>query len=460
MASSGGLGIGEPSWDPSRFPPSTGHSRLRVFAELGRDPIGYLCSLRDQLGPVFTLRLFPYEGLVCAADAATNREVLTDQDRFVGGRAASMLVPWIGRTSLIVATPPRHLPNRKLLLPPFHGEHVARWGDRMRELITAELDTLPEGEPVAIRPMAQRLALDVILRLVFGVTDEERMLRFREALGRLLDPRLTLLLFAPRLQRNYGRFSPGGQLERRRQVVVDLIREEIATRRSSGSEADDVLSILLRAEREDGSPGFGDDELLDELRGLVIAGHETTATALAWTLHLLAHETRAQDELRASLDAGESDYLRAALKEVSRIRPAVFDAVRSATRDTELGGHPVPEGAVVSALFTVTHRDPEIWPEPDRFLPERHLESRDVPYSLTPFGGGVRRCLGASLAQLELEVAVREILGRARLEPSGPLESTRLHSVTLVPAKGGRVILRPRPRPARKPRPGAAAIAG
>jgi cytochrome P450 len=188
--------------------------------------------------------------------------------------------------------------------------------------------------------------------------------------------------------------------------------------------------------------GFSDAELRDELMGLVLAGHETTATALAWTVHLLAHHRRACAALRADLKAGSDAYLKATIKESTRLRAPVIDAIRTATRDTELGGHPVPKGAYVSAMFCATHHAPELWPDPGAFRPERHLDDKPVPYSLTPFGGGVRRCIGASLAQLELEIALPELLSHAVPEPAGELEPGRVLGVSIVPAKGGRVVFR------------------
>lgn len=434
----------QPSFDVERWPPAPRESRLAQTLRFSRDPIGYPLTLREKLGPVFTLRMYPYNGFVCATDAETNKEVLTDQERFVGGDAAELIVPIVGAGSLICTPPPAHLRNRKLLLPPFHGEQVARWGGRMRELVVAEVDRLPRDRPVAIRPIAQRLALDVILQLVLGVRDDGRVAEFRSKLDRMMSQGMQLLLFLRPLQKELGPLSPGGQFVRRRAAVDAMIRDEIEQRRRDpdAAERDDVLSLLLHARFEDGS-GFSDEQLRDELMGLVLAGHETTATALAWTLHLLAHNPRERDVLIGSLDDGD-DYLKATIKESMRLRAPVFDAVRTAARDTELGGHPVPAGAFVSAMFCTTHLAPELWEDPQGFRPERHLDGKPAPYSWTPFGGGVRRCLGASLANLELEIAIREVLTRVVPEPADSLEPARLHGVTIIPARGGRVLLRPR----------------
>ena len=430
----------EPRWDPARFPPAARRNRWEQTLLFGRDPLGELARARNRVGPVFTLRLLPYQALICGTDPETSQGILTDQDRFAGGDAADLLEPIVGPHSLILTPAPEHLPNRKRLLPPFHGERIASWGSRVGELVRAHLPALASGAPVAVRPWAQRLALEVILRVVFGVEDPDRSARYRLAIDRIMDERFAFLLFAPPIFiRDFGRLSPGGAFARRRAAVDALLFEEIAKRRADPDAGgrDDVLSVLLDA------GDFSDEALRDELMGLVLAGHETTATALSWTLHLLAHNPRAREALRADLAAGSDAYLKATIKESMRMRAPVLDAIRTATRDTELGGHPVPRGAYVSAMFCATHHAPELWQEPAEFRPERHLAGASPPYSLTPFGGGVRRCLGAALAQLELEVVLSELLADWVPEPAGAgLEEARVSGVTIVPARGGRVVLR------------------
>src|SRR4051794_9296072 len=194
--------VDEPRWDPSRFPPTPRANRVIQTARLNRNPLQELAAARARLGPVFTLRIFPFRvGLVCATDPETNREVLTDQDRFVGGDAASLIEPIVGRHSLILTPPPRHMRNRKLLLPPFHGDRVHRWADRVQQLVNEQLPALLDAGEGPVRPWAQRLTLDVILEVVFGVTDPERQARFRAAVDGLMDPRWSLMLFAPEFVR-------------------------------------------------------------------------------------------------------------------------------------------------------------------------------------------------------------------------------------------------------------------
>ncbi|WP_431775118.1 cytochrome P450 [Streptomyces cucumeris] len=437
----------EPRWDPRLFPPAARAPRAVQTVRMLRDPQGYPRALRRRFGPVFSLRAYPYRGaLVCAADAAANRAVLTDHERFTGGDAAALLAPAVGAGSLICTPPPVHLDHRKLLLPPFHGARITRWTGRVRDLVHTGLPGLLTGDGVAVRPWAQRLTLDVILRVVFGLTDPARVAAFRHALNAFVGTANLAVLFLPEpLRRDLGPLSPGGRFHRRRAAVRDLTRAEIAARRAAPDRADrdDVLSLLLDARDEHGA-GLDDARLLDELTGLVLAGYETTATTIAWTLHLLAHHPAARDDLIDDLDAGSDRLLKAVVKESGRLRPAVYNAMRTAAQDTELGGHPVPRHAFVAALFPVTQLDPELWPAPDAFRPGRHLDTDQMPYALTPFGGGVRRCIGVSLAQLEIETVLRELLAVAVPEPAGALEPARLVSVTLIPARGGRIRLRER----------------
>lgn len=413
-----------------------------------RDPVGQFKQARRQLGPVFTQRVLNHPGgIVCAADVETNREVLTNHELFAAGDAAVLIEPIVGRHSLILTPSPTHARNRKLLMPPFHGQKIAHWTSVIGDLTELNLSDLLDGGPggLPVRPWAQRLTLDVILRVVFGIESAERRDVYRHALDRLMNPRIMSILFLPdALQRNFGPISPGGILAARRKAVDDLLMEEIAARRVDPAAEDkqDVLSVLLSA-RDDDGVGFSDIELRDELKGLVVAGHETTATALAWTLHFLAHNPAKRDKLIADIDAGSSEYLAATIKESMRLRAPVFDAIRMATRDTTLAGQPVPAGALVGALFCIVHLDDSLWSDPEAFIPERHVvvdgEERPNPWGLTPFGGGARRCIGASLAQLELEVVLAKVLGRAVPNAAGPPESANLLGVTLIPEHGGRV---------------------
>jgi cytochrome P450 len=248
------------------------------------------------------------------------------------------------------------------------------------------------------------------------------------------------VLFLPTLTRRRGPLNPARTFLARRAEVQRLLDEEIA-RRAASPPRDDVLSLLLDARDEDGAP-LDHAALRDELMGLLVAGHETTATGLAWAFERVSR-TPEVDQRRAAEDRA---YLEAVVNETLRTRPPVIDAVRTAATDTQLAGRPVPGGTPVSAMFSLTHRRADLWPEPLEFQPERFLDGKPLPYAYTPFGGGIRRCIGASLAMLELRTVLQTALRRLTIDAApGRPEHMRLSGVTLIPSRGGRVVLRGTP---------------
>ncbi len=417
---------------------------LRFYVDFMR----YMESCSARYGSVFTLRLPTGRALVIASDPPDVQAILTDAERFVGGEAARLLEPLVGPSSVIITSGATHMRQRRLLLPPFHGDLVARWSERIVAIADEQLAQLPQGEPVAMRPAMQRITIDVICRLVFGVDDDAELTELRERLLQSFDPRLAPFLFMPTLLRRHGRLNPGRILMQRRATVHGLLDRQIARRRADPrrDQRDDVLSLLVCARDEDGE-ALTDAELRDQLLTLLAAGHETTATGLAWASERLSRTPAAYERLRAELaqgDDGGRAYLDAVVRETLRLRPPVIDAVRTTTQDVELGGQPVPAGAVVSAMLTLTHRRPDLWSQPLAFQPERFLDGKPLPYSFTPFGGGIRRCIGASLADLEMKLVLRTLLERCELtQAPGREEAIRLTGITLTPARGAQVVLRP-----------------
>jgi cytochrome P450 len=312
-----------------------------------------------------------------------------------------------------------------------------------------EMERWPVGEPFALRPHMQRITLAVIMRAVFGVHDEDRLLRFE----RLIDAfgaRVNLVTAFPPLRRNLGRWSPWGRFLRARAALDEFIYEEIALRRAeldgAATARDDVLSLLLGAHHEDGSP-MSDEELRDELVTVLGAGHETTATALAWAMERLLRSPGPMERLRDSLAAGEEAYLEATVKETLRARPVIVDVARKLTAPLQFGGYELPAGSYAMAAIAALHYREDLFPEPQRFRPERFLEGKPDTYSWIPFGGGVRRCIGAAFAEYEMRVVLREILERADLSAPDPApEPPRVRNITLAPARGCLVRLNRRPR--------------
>jgi cytochrome P450 len=397
---------------------------------------------------VFTIR-YPFFGeLVYVTDPDVVREIFTgDPSRFHTGEGnAGPLEPVVGQNSLLTLDGDEHLAQRKLLLPPFHGERIRLYAETMREAAEREMASWPAGRPFALRPSMQRITLEVILRTIFGVTDPERRARFSQVTTRI-DQTSTPIMWVPALRRDLGRWSPWRRFLRARAAADELFYDEIRRRRAEPGfeERDDVLSLLLQARHEDGR-AMSDVELRDELMTLVGAGHETTATALCWAFELILRNPRVEARLREEIASDDGDeYLDAVMKETLRLRPVVVDVVRKLTEDAEIAGHRIAAGTFVVPAIAAVHLRPDVYPDPHAFRPERFLEGQPEPYTWIPFGGGMRRCIGASFAQQEIKVVLRTLLSGARLRPaSARPEVPRTRHVTIVPSRGARVVLEER----------------
>ena len=411
-----------------------------------RDPLGFLIRLHRRHGDVFTVA-FPYFGrAVYVANPELVKSVFTGSpEQFHAGEAnATVLEPALGPNSVLTLDEAPHMRQRKLLLPPFHGEQIRHYGELIRETTLREMESWPVGEPFALRPHTQRITLTVIMRAVFGVHDEERLARFE----RLIDEfsaRVSMIIAFPPLRRNLGRWSPWPRFLRAREALDEFIYEEIAIRRAeveAGEQGhDDVLSLLLAARHDDGSP-MSDEELRDELVTVLGAGHETTATGLAWAMERLLRTPRVLGRLRESIAAGEEDYLEATVKETLRARPVIVDVARRLTAPAQIGGYELPAKTFVMPAIVALHYREDLFPAPDEFRPERFLDGKADTYSWIPFGGGVRRCIGAAFAEYEMRVALRAILERAELSAPDPKpERAKVRNITLAPAHGARVRL-------------------
>jgi cytochrome P450 family 135 len=403
-----------------------------------------LFSCQDRYGDVFRLKI-AYEGTwVILADPDAVKQVFTGDPRvFHAGEGNQILAPVLGRNSLLVLDEKPHMSQRRLLLPPFHGERMQGYGETMAEIAAAEIEDWPVGTPYELRPRMQAITLDIILRTVFGVREGEGLAELRDALRDFLDlttnPRLLLplLLVGPARARQFGPFR------RRIDLVDQLIYREIAERRRAGSleERDDILSLLVGARHEDGSP-MSDEEMRDELLTLLVAGHETTATSLAWAVERLSRHPQKLDRLRSEVEAGSEDYLTATIQETLRLRPVISIVIRRLTEPVEIGGYELPAGVSVVPSVYLVHRDPEIYPDPESFKPERFLDNPPGTYTWIPFGGGVRRCLGASFAQFEMAVVLKELVKRRQIRPADPKpERVFRRAITETPRHNARVVL-------------------
>jgi cytochrome P450 len=424
-------------------------SRLPAIAQAvryARDPLGFLTRFQRRYGDIFTVS-FPYFGrIVYVANPELVKEVFTGSPaQFHAGEAnATVLEPALGPNSVLTLDDEPHMRQRKLLLPPFHGERISRYGELMREITVREMESWPVGPSFALRPHTQRITLAVIMRAVFGVHDEQRLIRF-ERLIETFASRVNAIIAFPILRRNLGPWSPWTRFTRAREALDEFIYEEIALRRdevaTDDEERDDVLSLLLAARHDDGSP-MSDEELRDELVTVLGAGHETTATALAWAMERLLRTPRVLAKLRESIGAGEDEYLDATIKETLRARPVIVDVARKLTSPARIAGYELPAGTFVLPAIAAMHYREDLFPNPEEFRPERFLDGRPDTYVWIPFGGGVRRCIGAAFAEYEMRVVLRTILERADLSaPNRKPERVKVRNITLAPAKGTRVRL-------------------
>ena len=403
------------------------------------DPYGFMVARWRRYGDVFTSHFPIFGRVVYVADPAEIKRVFAGEpSTFHAGEANALaLGDALGENSLLTLDEGRHMSQRKLLLPAFHGESVRRYAEVMAEATAHEVDRWPVGRELALRPRMQAITLEVILRAVFGVRDDERMDLLRTRIPRLAET-TSVLTWIPFMERDLGGLSPAAKFRKALAAVDELIYAEIADRRESGP-GEDVLSLLLDARHEDGSP-MSDVELRDELMTLLTAGHETTATGLSWAFERLMRTPRVMDKLLGSLD--DDEYLDAVVKETLRVRPVIMDVARKLTKPTEVGGYTLPAGTLVLPAIAAVQARPDLYPEPEEFRPERFIEGQPESYAWIPFGGGVRRCIGASFAQVEMRVVLREVLRRVRLRaPSARPERPRVQHVTVVPSRGARAVV-------------------
>jgi len=404
-----------------------------------RDPLRFFPRLRERHGDIFTVSFPDFRRVVYLAEPSLIRELFTgDPAQLHAGEAnATVLEPAVGPRSVLTLDDGEHMRQRKLLLPPFHGKAVERYREIIREAAQRDLATWPVGEPFGVRPRTQSITLEVILRAVYGLSDPARFARARSVIGEFAKRSDALLL--PSFMKR-GRRGPWGRFIRSRHALDALVYEEIALRRShaDGDGREDVLSLLMRAQHDDGSP-LSDRELRDELVTIVGAGHETTATALAWAVERLVRHPDAMARLREDADGSYTD---AVIRETLRSRPVLVDVARKLTAPLAVGGYELPTGTLVLASITGLHAREDLYPDPDAFRPERFLGEPPGTYTWIPFGGGVRRCLGAAFAQEEMRIVLREIATRADLRPANPApERPRMRNVTIAPEHEARVVL-------------------
>ncbi|TAM90323.1 MAG: cytochrome P450, partial [Jatrophihabitans sp.] len=396
-------------------------------------------------GDVYSVHLAPAGRAVVITRPEDIREVFSGAPTvFHAGEGNAILGPVMGEHSVLMLDEDAHLEARRRVMAAFHGEAMRDWAERIEQITRDQMRGWPTGVPVRMHDRMNAISLEVIMRIVFGVTDTARADALRPLLTRLV--RIGPLVFFGWLYPGLQRVGPWRRFALLREQVDRLLYAEIADRRRRlDTDADDlagrtdVLSKLLVS-----APEQSDDELRDHLVTLLLAGHETTASSLAWALHDLARNRDVLARVRRAVDEGDGGYLEATVKEALRRRPVIRNVARRLNAPARVAGYDLPAGVVVFPSILLVHRTARLWPSPADFRPERFLAGNPPPATWIPFGGGIRRCLGAGLAAVEAQAVLTTVLAGLDIAPAGPPERSRTRNVTTVPARGTRLILTPR----------------
>ena len=413
-------------------------------------PISFMQQARRTYGEAFSVRFTGFNApMVMISDPGLVKAVYSNPANSLPASRIALLEPVLGSKSVILLDGKEHLARRKLMLPAFHGERMRSYQDVMEEVIDREIESWPIGTPFPIHSRMQSVTLEVILRAVFGVTEGQRLDRLRHLLGKTLeDTASTGLQVLTIIGRRFGReIGPPGFKTTLAQVDEELAGL-IADRRLDPEleDCDDILSMMASAEFADGKR-MGEKELRDQLMTLLVAGHETTATALAWTFDLLLRRPDALVRLKAELAEGGDEYLQATISESLRLRPVIPIAGRILDEPVEIDGIRLEAGDNVAPSMWMAHTRPDSFPDPLAFKPERFLDDPPETYSWIPFGGGVRRCLGAAFAEFEMRVVLTEVLTRCELSLADPgPQRVGRRNITFSPKEGTPVVMSSRAR--------------
>lgn len=402
----------------------------------------FVSACRRRYGHTFTLRIAGMGTLVYLDDPADIKQVFAgDPAIYHAGEANSMLSGLLGPASVLVVDDEVHRDRRRLMLEPFHRDAVARQTEVMAEIAAANIAGWPVGKAFPVAPKMSQITLEVIMRLVIGASDPARLAALREVLPKLLNLSAFQLLAigSPSLQQRL----PWRGVRHRIEEADRLLYAEIAERRTDPDLASrtDALAMLVRAADQEGRT-MTDAELRDQLMTLLVAGHDTTATGLSWALERLSRHPAALAKAVRAAEAGDDEYLDAVAKETLRNRPVVFDVGRILKQPVEIAGYHLPAGVMVAPGVGLVHSDDRVYPDADRFDPDRMIGATLSPTTWLPFGGGARRCLGATFAMAEMRVVLREVLRRVELQTTTARdESQRVKHVILEPKRGGRITV-------------------
>ena len=421
------------------LPPGPRAAGVVNLARFAYRPLDALLGWQARYGNIFSIQFTGFGSGVYIAEPEAIRELFTgDQSDLLAGEANSVMEPILGPSSVLVLDGPEHLRQRKLLLPPIQGSRIKNFRSVIAELAEREIAGWRPGDRIVLRQRMRALTFEVISQIVFGVSDPERVRRLRTALGAVIDSG-TLFMVSGLLRTDLGPWSPGGRLAARLRAADALLYEEIARRRTEPDldQREDVLSLLLRARDEDGR-AMTDGELRDELFTMLAAGHETTATGLAFAFDLLLHNQSQLARLRSELESGSgAEYVEAVVKEVLRLRPVIDAAERTLTRTRLVGGWELPPGIKLYPAIALVHLREDLYPGAREFRPDRFVSEGAESYAWLPFGGGIRRCLGAALAQAEMAEVLAVAVGSVELTPVREVtDPIVLRGITLAPKHG------------------------
>jgi cytochrome P450 len=424
-------------------PRSTLWNTLRYL----RDPYAFFAAQARIHGDPYTLRTLAGP-LVVTGDPELARVVFSAEPMSVAPFAVGTLAPFLGPRSLILTAGERHKRDRKLLTPPLHGARMRAYGRMIVESTRSETAAWRAGETAPVQRTTAAVSLDVIVRAVFGIEDPDARDRWSDAIRRDIGSASPAIIFLGALRRDFFGFGPWARFQRERKQLTGLILEEIAGRRARGTTGEDILSLMMAARYDDGS-AMTDDEIHDQLLTLLAAGHETTATALAWALYWVHRDPRLLRDVRAELDAAGRDaepdavaafeLLDGTCSETLRLHPIVPDVARRLRAPMTLGKWTIPAGAGVAVVTSLLHADPKLYPDPDTFDPRRFQRAKPSPFAYTPFGGGSRRCLGAAFALYEMKLVLATVLRDWDLELVDRDVKPGRQNITIGPRGGVRM---------------------
>lgn len=441
----------------SKFPDGPKEGRFIQTVRGILNPLKYLEEKSQKYGDIFTGQFSNFPPQVIISNPEAIQAIFTaDSKLFESGTGNQIALPLVGPNSLLLLDGDRHLQQRKLLMPPLHGDRMKAYGKIIRDTTEKVINNWTPGSLFAAQASMQEISLEVILHAVFGLSEGERYQQIQQAIVKMLNvfsnPLSATFLFVKSLQKDLGLWSPWGGFLRQRQRLDELLYQEIRDRKNQSEPlGEDILSLLISARDEAGEP-MSDVELRDELMTMLFAGHETTATALAWALYWIHYLPEVREKLLqeiSAIDVENADaieisklpYLNAVCSETLRIYPVLFFAFpRLLQAPMQLMGYTIPKGMVLSSCIYLVHHRPDIYPEPKRFKPERFLERQFSPYEYFPFGGGNRRCIGAAFAMFEMKLVLAKVLSRYSLElaENRPVLPVR-RGLTMAPAGGVRL---------------------